>query len=81
MARIYKRNSTWYFDITVRGKLLRKRVGSPKKIAELALRDAEVKVARDEFGFTKNDMAIDKFIERFLEYSRANHQPKTTSRY
>lgn len=81
MARIYKRKNVWYIDIRVKGRRIRKRVGSSKKIAELALKDAEIKVARDEFGFTQNDIAIDTFFERFLDYSRANHQPNTTSRY
>jgi len=52
-----------------------------QELAELALKDAEVKVARDEFGFTNNDIAIDKFFSRFLEYSKTSHQPATTARY
>ena len=81
MGTIYRRRNTWYLDIRVKGRRVRKRVGSSKKIAELALKDAEVKVARDEFGFSKDDLAIDTFLIRFLDYSRANHQPRTTSRY
>ena len=81
MARIYKRGKSWYIDIRVKGQRFRKRVGTSKKVAELALKDAEVKAARDEFGFTKNDIAISKFLERFLEYSRANHSLSTTKRY
>jgi len=56
-------------------------VGSSKEIATLALRDAEVKAARDEFGFTRNDIAIDKFFDLYLEYSRVNHQQSTVNRY
>ena len=81
MARIYKRGKSWYIDIRVGGQRFRKRVGTSKKIAELALKDAEVKAAKDEFGLTKNDIAIEKLIERFLEYSRVNHSPSTTVRY
>ena len=51
------------------------------RTAELALKDAEVKIARDEYGFTKNDITIDKFFNRFVEYSKASHQPATTARY
>jgi len=40
-----------------------------------------VKIARDEFGFTKSDISIDKLIERFLEYNRTNHRQSTTRRY
>ncbi len=81
MARIYKRGKQWCIDIRVKGRRIRRKVGTSKKIAELALKDAEVKIARDEFGFTKNDIGTEKFFERVLEYSRTNHQPTTTSRY
>ncbi len=81
MARIYKRGKSWYIDIRVKGQRFRKKIGTSKKIAELALKDAEVKVAKDEFGFTKNDIGVEKLVERFLEYSKANHSPSTTTRY
>jgi integrase len=81
MARIYKREDVWYLDVRVKGQRLRKRLGPSKKIAELALKDAEVKIARDEFGFSKHDIIIDKLIERFLEYNRTNNRDTTTSRY
>lgn len=81
MGSIYKRERVWYLDIRVNGRRVRKRVGTSKKVAELALKDAEVNVARDEFGFAKNDISVDKFVKRYHEYSRANHQPKTTERY
>jgi site-specific recombinase XerD len=79
---IYKRGETWYIDLRAGGRRIRKRVGSSKKIAELALKDAEVKVARDEFGFAdKNDILITKFLEKFLEYSEVHHAPNTFNRY
>lgn len=81
MARIFKRKNVWYIDVRVKGRRIRKRVGRSKRIAELALRDAEVKIARDEFGFTKHDISIDKLIERFLEYNRTNHRLSTARRY
>ncbi|MCH9025339.1 MAG: phage integrase SAM-like domain-containing protein, partial [candidate division Zixibacteria bacterium] len=81
MARIFKRKNVWYVDVRFKGRRIRKRVGRSKKIAELALRDAEVKIARDEFGFTKSDISIDKLIERFLEYNRTNHRQSTARRY
>ncbi len=81
MGSIYKRGNIWYIDVRASGRRIRKRVGSSKKIAELALKDAEVKIARDEFGFAKNDISIEKFLERFLEYSDANHSKATYNRY
>jgi len=81
MGRIYKRNRVWYIDVSANGRRVRKRVGSSKEMAELALKDAEVKVAREEFGFSKKDIPIDDLIDRFLEYNRTNHRSTTTRRY
>ena len=81
MASLYRGGRVWYIDVRHKDRRIRKAVGSSKKIAELALKDAEVAIAKDKFGFAKNDIAIDAFLDRFLEYSRANHQPATTNRY
>ncbi len=81
MARIYKRDRVWYLDIRVNGRRLRRRVGTSKKIAELALKDAEVKVARHEFGFARKDVTLDKLFSLFLEYSGAHHRPGSTNRF
>jgi len=81
MGTIYKRGKTWYIDVRAGGRRIRKKVGQSKKVAELALKDAEVKIARDEFGFSNNDVQILKFIEKFLEYSQANHSLATFNRY
>ncbi len=81
MGSIYKRENVWYIDVRAGGRRIRKRVNSSKKIAELALKDAEVKIARDEFGFAKNDISIEAFMEKFLAYSQANHSPATFKRY
>jgi len=81
MGSIYKRGKIWYIDVRAKGRRIRKRIGSSKRIAELALRDAEVKIARNEFGFGENDIALDKFFDMFVEYSQANHREATTKRY
>lgn len=81
MGRIYKRGKYWYIDVRDKGRRTRKRVGSSKQLAELALKDAEVKIARKEFGFAKNDLAIDELITRFHAYNGTNHRPTTVKRY
>ncbi len=81
MGNVYKRGSSWYIDLYVKGRRIRRKVGSSKKIADLALKDAEVKAARDEFGFASKDISLDKFFDQFIDYSRANHQENTTNRY
>ena len=81
MGNVYKRQNSWYIDLYVKGRRIRKKIGRSKRIAELALKDAEVKAAKDEYGFANKDISLDKFFVLFEDYSRANHQPKTTSRY
>jgi len=81
MGSIYKREDIWYIDVRANGRRIRKRVGTSKKVAELALRDAEVKIARDEFGFGSNNISIDKFLDKYLEFSEANHASSTYKRY
>ena len=71
MGSLCKRGDIWYIDVRAQGRRIRKRVGTSKKIAELALSDVKVKIARNEFGFAKNDISIEKFLERFMEYSEA----------
>jgi len=79
MGLLYKRRKNWHTDIRFKGRRIRQKVGPSKKLVELALKDAEVKIARDEYGFTKNDVTIDKFFSRFVEYSKASHQPPTSN--
>ena len=81
MGRIYRRGRVWYIDVYASGRRIRRRVGTSKKIAQLALQDAEVKVARNECGFAQKDIAVDEFLGRFLEHSKANHRERTTNRY
>jgi integrase len=81
MGRIYKRKDVWYIDVSVKGRRVRKRVGKSKRIAALALQDAEVKIARDEFGFSQQDITIERLIEKFLDYNKTNNRESTTRRY
>ncbi|MFH1701029.1 MAG: hypothetical protein ABIE07_10620, partial [Candidatus Zixiibacteriota bacterium] len=81
MGAIYKRGKNWYIDTRFKGRRIRKRIGSSKRVAELALKDIEVQIAKDEFGFSKNDIAIAKYVDLFLDYSQANHRQTTTDRY
>lgn len=71
MGGIYKRGRMWHLDYSVMGRRVRRTAGPSKKIAELALEDAEVKAAKGEYGFARKDIAIDKFFEKFHDYTRA----------
>lgn len=81
MGSIYKRGKVWYIDVRENGRRVRRKVGTSKKVAELTLKDTEVKIARDEFGFTKKNISIESFLDKFLEYSQTNHSRATQKRY
>lgn len=81
MGNIYKRGKNWYLDLRVNGRRVRKRVGSSKEVAQLALKDIEVQAARREFGFLNEDVPIQRFLAEFEAYSKTNHRDRTTKRY
>jgi len=72
--RIFKRGKTYYLDVTYKGKRTRKAVGRNKKVAELALKDIEVKIAKEEFLGIFEDKRISflDFGRDYLNYSRSN---------
>ena len=74
MARIYKRGKSWYLDFTYKGKRIRRAVGKDRKTAELALKDTEVRIAREEhLGIHENKRVLfEEFAEEYFEYSRVN---------
>ncbi|MFQ6031488.1 MAG: tyrosine-type recombinase/integrase [Candidatus Zixiibacteriota bacterium] len=81
MARIYKRGSIWYIDYIVNGERVRKSVGKSKRVAELTLKDVEVKLSKGELGTVKDDHPISDFFQEYLVFSKTNHSHKTFIRY
>ena len=85
MATLRKRKVkgqvTYFADYYVNGKRVRKSLGTSKKIADLALKDIEVQIAKGELGFTPKDQTLIKVFEEFLKYSDTNHSPSTKKRY
>ncbi|MHC4884564.1 MAG: tyrosine-type recombinase/integrase, partial [Planctomycetota bacterium] len=85
MATIYQRGKSWYIHYRVDGRRVRKKVGTSKKVAELALADITVKLEKKEIGFEdtarRKTTLITDFLKDYSEYSRTNHRPNTTKRY
>jgi integrase len=82
MARIYLRKDCWYLDYAVGAKRIRRRVGPSKKVAELALKDIEVKQAKNEVGLLPvTDHLLGQFMDKYLTYSKTNHRAGTFKRY
>lgn len=72
--RKYKRGSYWYIDYTFQGKRIRKEVSRSEKVADLVMKDIEVKIAKEEYlGIKpKEKILLKDFIQKYLEYSKAN---------
>jgi len=81
MATLRVRNGTYFADYRINGRRIRKKLGRSKRIAELALKDIEVKIARGELGFEAKDSDLDRLFEEYLTYSQTNHSPASQKRY
>ncbi len=81
MATLRNKSGNYFIDYRLNGRRVRKNVGRSKKIAELALKDLEVKIARHELGFERKDHPFNKLIEDFKTYCKTNLAPGTIKRY
>ncbi len=81
MATLRKKGAKYFIDYRANGRRIRKHVGSSKKMAELALKDFEVKIARRELGFEAKDQALERLISEFKGYCKTNLAPGTQKRY
>ncbi len=81
MATLRQKKNKYFVDYRLNGKRIRKFVGPSKKIADLYLKDIEVKIAKGEFGFETKDKDLRKLFEDYLSYSKTNHSPNTYKRY
>ncbi|MBI3602510.1 MAG: site-specific integrase [Candidatus Omnitrophica bacterium] len=81
MASLRFRSGRYYIDYRVNGQRFRKATGKSKRIAELALKDIEVKIERNDLGFIEKDVELNKLFEEFLAYGITHHAPKTQKRY
>jgi len=72
--RLYQRNDVWYIDYSFQGKRIRVKIGKSKEMAELALKEIEVKRAKGEFTgiveLTKIKFKV--LAKKYLEFSKAN---------
>jgi len=79
---VYKKGKNWYIDYYVRGRRKRKKIGPSKKLAEQVLKDIQVKIAKGEYLgiFEDRKIPFARFVQEYLEYSRANKRPSTYRR-
>lgn len=75
--RVFKRGKSWYADYTVGGKRKMRSFGPHKKMAELFLKDFELKDLRGELGLLQDGISLKEFIQKYLQYCRINKAEHT----
>ena len=75
--RVFKRGKSWYADYTVGGKRKMRSFGQHKKMAELFLKDVELKILRGELKLVDDNVTFKDTLQKYLEYSRLNKSAKT----
>jgi len=82
MATLRQKGGFYFIDYRVSGRRIRKNVGKTKRIAELALKDLEVKLIKGELGFdTKKETDLSHLFEEYNKYSTTHHSPGSQRRY
>lgn len=76
---LYKKGKNWYIDFYVKGQRKRKKIGPSKQLAQLALKDVEVKLAKGEYLgiYEEKKIAFKDFAGEYLEYCKTNKSPRT----
>ena len=80
MGVLRKRGNFWYIDYCLDRKRYRKVIGTSKQIAELALKDIEVRIAKQRADRPIN-YKISTWKDQFYRYITAHLRPSTVTRY
>jgi integrase len=77
--RTYQRRGVWYIDYSFNGRRVRSKVGRSKKMAELALKEIELKkVKRKYLGITEpKQILFDALAKQYLDYSKNSKSSRT----
>jgi integrase len=79
---IYKKGRQWYIDYYVKGVRKRKKIGPSKHVADLALAQVKVKIAKGEYLGIYEDkkLTFRQFAPEYLAYAQANKSPTSFGR-
>jgi integrase len=75
--RVFKRGKNWYADYVIGEKRKMKSFGQHKKMAELFLKDLELKQIRGELQIVEEKISVSEFFERYIEYCKSNKSAYT----
>lgn len=81
-VRIFKIGKSWYVDYSYKGKRIRKCVGRSKKVADLVLKDIEVRIAKEKnLGIHESKKVLfEDFADEYLKFSKTNKTPHSHRR-
>lgn len=74
---VFKRGKSWYVDYRVNGKRLKRSFGRHKAMAELFLKDIDLKRVRGELRMIEDKISLESFFEKYLEYCKYNKSRNT----
>jgi integrase len=81
MGTLFKKRGAWYIDYYAGGRRIRKKIGRSKRVAQIALADAELAATKNELGIALTDRHIDDFFAEYGRYARTNLAPSSVKRY
>jgi integrase len=79
---IYKKRGSWYIDYYMKGVRKRKKIGPSKHVADLALAQVKLKIAKGEYLgiYEEKKLTFQQFTPEYLAYSQANKSVSSYSR-
>jgi integrase len=79
---VFKKGRQWYIDYYVKGVRKRKKIGPSKQVAELALAQVEVKIAKGDYLGIYEDkkITLTQFAKEYLTYADANKSSGAAAR-
>ncbi len=83
MASLFQRKDTgiWYVNYIVDGTRVKKKVGKNKRVAELALKEIELKIEKQEAGLVLKDCYLEDFIKEYLAHAKTTKSALTYKWY
>lgn len=82
MGTIRHRNGKYFIDLILQGKRYRKFISKSRKLAEIALREYELRADRQQLGFLeRKDITFQDFFKEYADFSKTNHRVGTQKRY
>ena len=77
---VFERNGAWWIDVRIKGRRVRRKIGPDQNVAELVVKDLEVRAAKGEYLGIIEDRKIrfgEFALKEYLPWSQANKAAST----